>query len=99
MKSKKMALLLASVALALPLTAQTQDQTPARPGLFFREDWKETPQALPATQADVSNPDLILSLHGPGASGVKKSHHAEPDRKSTRLNSSHGGISRMPSSA
>ena len=49
-----------------------------RPGLFFREDWKETPAATPATQEHVSNPDLILSLHGPGKSGIKKSHHDTP---------------------
>ena len=30
---------------------------------------------------------------------VEISPNADPDRKSTRLNSSHGGISRMPSSA
>ncbi|MBV6433646.1 MAG: hypothetical protein IANPNBLG_03837 [Bryobacteraceae bacterium] len=49
-----------------------------RPGLFFREDWKETPAATPITQAHVANPDLILSLHGPGKAGLKKSHHDKP---------------------
>lgn len=49
-----------------------------RPGLFFREDWKETPPETPATQAHVANPDLGLSLHGPGKAGVKKSHHDKP---------------------
>jgi hypothetical protein len=49
-----------------------------RPGLFFREDWKETPAATPVTQEHVANPDLILSLHGPGKSGIKKSHHDQP---------------------
>jgi hypothetical protein len=61
-------------ALVLAVTGQVQD----RPGLFFREDWKETPAALPATQEHVAHPDLILSLHGPGASGIKKSHHDKP---------------------
>ncbi|MCZ2152593.1 MAG: hypothetical protein LC114_01640, partial [Bryobacterales bacterium] len=37
-----------------------------RPGLFFREDWVESPSHLPVTQQDVANPALILSLHGPG---------------------------------
>lgn len=49
-----------------------------RPGLFFREDWAETPAALPVTQEHVVNPDLILSLHGPGREGIKKSHHDQP---------------------
>jgi hypothetical protein len=48
------------------------------PGLFFREDWKEIPAALPVTQEHVANPDLILSLYGPGKNGVKKSHHPQP---------------------
>ena len=33
-----------------------------RPGLFFREDWKEIPAATPVTQAHVMNRDLILGL-------------------------------------
>jgi hypothetical protein len=49
-----------------------------RPGLFFREDWKEIPAALPITQEHVANPDLIQSLYGPGKSGIKKSHHDQP---------------------
>lgn len=49
-----------------------------RPGLFFREDWAESPAALPVTQAHVTNPDLTLSLHGPGRDGIKKSHHDQP---------------------
>jgi hypothetical protein len=43
--------------------------------LFFREDWKEIEAALPVTQKHVSNPNLVLSLHGPGKEGVKKSNH------------------------
>ena len=50
----------------------------ARPGLAFREDWKETPAATPVTQAHVANPDLLLTVHGPGADLVKKSHHDQP---------------------
>src|SRR5437588_1416653 len=49
-----------------------------RPGLFFREDWKETPPETPLTQAHVANPDLVLSLYGPGKSGLRKSHHDKP---------------------
>src|SRR5687767_15801681 len=43
-----------------------------------REDWKETPAATPVTQEHVANPDLILTVHGPGRDGVKKSHHDQP---------------------
>jgi hypothetical protein len=49
-----------------------------RPGLFFREDFKETPAETPATQAHIANPNLVLSLYGPGKAGVKKSHHDTP---------------------
>ena len=49
-----------------------------RPGLLFREDWKETPPETPVTQAHVSNPELTLSLYGPGKSGIRKSHHDQP---------------------
>jgi hypothetical protein len=53
-------------------------QGQSRPGVAFREDWKETPAALPVTQEHVANADLIQTLHGPGAAGVKKSHHDQP---------------------
>ncbi len=49
----------------------------ATEGLFFREDTKDTPPALPVTQDHVANPDLTMTLYGPGADGVKKSHHKE----------------------
>jgi len=49
-----------------------------RPGLFFREDFKETPAETPATQAHIANPNLVLALYGPGQEGVKKSHHDKP---------------------
>jgi hypothetical protein len=50
----------------------------ADPGLFFREDWKETPPATPVTQEHVANPDLILARHGPGQAQIRKSHHDTP---------------------
>jgi hypothetical protein len=43
--------------------------------LLFREDWKESPPALPIDQSHVVHADLLLSIHGPGMYGVKKSHH------------------------
>ena len=45
------------------------------PGLLFREDWKETPAEIPLGQKHVSNPDLEVTLYGPGMHGIKKSHH------------------------
>jgi hypothetical protein len=66
------------VSLLSALTSVALIQAQDRPGLFFREDWKEIPPATPVTQAHVSNPDLILTLYGPGAAGVKKSHHDQP---------------------
>ncbi len=47
-------------------------------GLFFREDWKETPPAAPVTQEHVVNQKLTLRLYGPGKEGIKKSHHDQP---------------------
>lgn len=49
-----------------------------RPGVFFREDFKEIPWALPITQEHIANSDLVLGLHGPGKEGIKKSHHDQP---------------------
>ncbi len=49
-----------------------------RPRLFFREDFKETPAATPITQDHLSNPNLQLSVYGPGREGMKKSHHDTP---------------------
>ena|SRR2546421_9320974 len=49
-----------------------------RPGLFFREDWKEIPAATPVTKEHVSAADLILSLYGPGKANIRKAHHDTP---------------------
>ncbi len=43
--------------------------------LFFREDWQETPEQIPVTQEHVSNDELTMTKHGPGADMIKKSHH------------------------
>ena len=68
-------LLLISIA-GVPATFTVQAQD--RPGLFFREDWKETPAAEPVTQEHVAHADLIMTRHGPGEAGIKKSHHDQP---------------------
>ena len=60
---------------ALTLSAQEN----YRPGLFFREDWKEIPAEIPLSQKHVNNPDLIVNLYGPGQDSLKKSHHDKPD--------------------
>jgi len=49
-----------------------------RPGLFLREDWKESAAATPVTQEHVANPDLLLTRHGPAQGRIKKSHHDTP---------------------
>jgi len=49
-----------------------------RPGLLFREDWKELPAATPVTEEHVANPALMLHRYGPGKDGIKKSHHDQP---------------------
>lgn len=49
-----------------------------RPGLFFREDFKEIPAEIPVNQKHIANDDLILSLYGHGQDSLKKSHHDKP---------------------
>lgn len=43
--------------------------------LYFREDWKEIPAALPVTQEHVASPGLVLHLYGSARDQIKKSHH------------------------
>jgi hypothetical protein len=64
------ALLIADAAAAEPKAT--------RPGLLWREDWRETAAATPVTQEHVANPDLIMTRHGPGEAKIKKSHHDQP---------------------
>ncbi len=59
------------VSIAFALTANAE--------LYFREDWKEIPFALPITPEHVANPELRMETHGPGKFGIKKSHHAEKE--------------------
>jgi hypothetical protein len=64
---------LAGVGRADAATAAT-----TRPGLLFREDWRENPAATPVTQEHVAHADLILTRHGPGEGKIRKSHHDQP---------------------
>jgi len=74
MKTPLMALML---FLTLTVSSVAQEEN-YRPGLFFREDWKEIPAETPVNQQHVNNPDLILGLYGPGRDSIKKSHHDQP---------------------
>ena len=49
-----------------------------RPGLFFREDWKEIPAEIPLSQKHVNNSELTVQLYGAGRDSLKKSHHEQP---------------------
>ena len=49
-----------------------------RPGLFFREDWKEIPAEIPLNQKHVNNPNLTVHQYGPGQDSLKKSNHEQP---------------------
>ena len=65
--------------LVLPaLVALGESAVQERPGLFFREDWKESPPATPVTQQHVTHPGLVLNLYGSGRDGIRKSHHDTP---------------------
>lgn len=59
------------------ITSRAQNDN-YRPGLFFREDWKEIPAEIPLNQNHVNNPDLLVSLYGQGLDSLKKSHHDKP---------------------
>lgn len=70
---------LASLILVLPCIQNVFAQESSyRPGLAFREDWKEIPAETPVTQKHVNHPELILGLYGPGKDSIKKSHHDTP---------------------
>jgi len=61
--------------LIFPLAVSAQDY---RPGLLFREDFKETPAEIPVSQKHIANPDVIFSTYGPGQDSLKKSNHEKP---------------------
>ena len=63
------------LVLMFPLLVFAQEY---RPGLFFREDFKETPWEIPISQTHIANPDVIFSTYGPGQDSLKKSNHEQP---------------------
>tara|TARA_B100000497_G_C7668177_1_gene403005 strand:+ start:854 stop:1159 length:306 start_codon:yes stop_codon:yes gene_type:complete len=54
-------------------------QNSYRPGLFFREGWKETPAEIPLNQNHVEDTELTVQLYGVSVDSLKKSHHVKPD--------------------
>jgi len=60
------------------LSVSSFAQTNYRPGLLFREDWKEIPAEIPLSQKHVNNPLLLVQLYGAGKDSIKKSHHNKP---------------------
>jgi hypothetical protein len=66
------------LSLAIGLLLSSMQAAAPRAPLVAREDWRETPAAAPITQAHVAHADLELLMIGPGASGLKKSHHDQP---------------------
>lgn len=79
MLSKRFITVPALLAILLCFTGRLGAQEASyRPGLFFREDWKEIPAETPVNQNHINNPELILGLYGPGKDSIKKSHHNQP---------------------
>jgi len=72
---KKIVVFIFSILFTATLFAQGENY---RPGLFFREDWKEIPAEIPLSQKHVNNSELILNLYGAGQDSLKKSNHEKP---------------------
>jgi hypothetical protein len=66
------------IAVLFFCTESISAQENYRPGLFFREDWKEIPAEIPLSQKHVNNPDLLVQLYGAGKDSLKKSNHPQP---------------------
>ena len=74
----KLILVITGLLIVIP----SLSQKPGLPTLLFREDWNEKPpydlsSQYSLSQADVMNPDLILTLYGPGCDSLKKRHHGD----------------------
>jgi hypothetical protein len=66
------------ISLILAVSGELLGQDSYRPGLFFREDWREIPAEIPLNQNHVENTELIVQLYGVGLDSLKKSHHETP---------------------
>jgi len=66
------------ILINLAVSGELLGQKSYRPGLFFREDWKEIPAEIPLNQNHVENSELIVQLYGVGMDSLKKSHHENP---------------------
>ena len=66
------------ILINLVVSGELLGQKSYRPGLFFREDWKEIPAEIPLNQNHVENSELIVQLYGAGMDSLKKSHHENP---------------------
>ena len=66
------------VMILIHILGIANSQESYRPGLFFREDWKETPAEIPLSQKHVENPELLVNLYGAGKDSLKKSNHEKP---------------------
>lgn len=75
MKIKQATLILLFIGLTGNLISAQENY---RPGLFFREDWKEIPAEIPLNQKHVANADLTVHLYGAGQDSIKKSNHEKP---------------------
>src|SRR5262245_20978539 len=74
----RLLLLLSAVAVVSAQAQSGKASEPARPRLFLREDFKETPAATPITQDHLTSQNLLMAVYGPGKAGLKKSHHDTP---------------------
>lgn len=66
------------ILINLAVSGELLGQKSYRPGLFFREDWKEIPAEIPLNQNHVENTELTVQLYGVGMDSLKKSHHENP---------------------
>ena len=67
-----------SLIFLLQIFGTVYSQDSFRPGLFFHEDWTETPAEIPLSQNHVNNSELIVNLYGAGKDSLKKSNHPQP---------------------
>ncbi len=67
--------LLILLTIGHPLFADQVDATEPSRQLLFREDWTQSPWAIPITQEHVVHSELTLHLYGGAEEFLEKSHH------------------------